>query len=79
MPIDWLRKLIKSKKTFIITQKGEATVIVQDIKVYEKTQKTMAMLKLLVMTHNKSKKAKGIQKTFSELHLNLNLIAANHF
>jgi prevent-host-death family protein len=57
----------KEQKTFVITQNGEAKVIVQDIKVYEKTQETMAMLKLLAMTRSKSKKAKGIQETFTDL------------
>ncbi len=57
----------KEQKTFVITQNGEAKVIVQDIKVYEKTQETMAMLKLLAMTRGKSKEAKGIQKTFADL------------
>ena len=62
-----IEKINKEQKTFVITQNGEAKVIVQDIKVYEKTQETMAMLKLLSMTRNKSKEAKGIRETFSEL------------
>ena len=57
----------KEQKTFVITQNGEAKVIVQDIKVYEKTQETMAMLKLLAMTREKSKDAKGIKETFASL------------
>ena len=47
-------------------------VPVQDIKVYEKNQETMAMLKLLAMTRDKSKSAKGIKETFSELRKELN-------
>lgn len=57
----------KEQKTFVITQNGEAKVIVQDIKVFEKTQETMAMLKLLAMTREKSKEAKGIKETFASL------------
>ena len=45
-----VEKINKEQKTYVITQNGEAKVIVQDIKVYEKTQETMAMLKLLAMT-----------------------------
>jgi len=68
-----IEEINKEQKTFIITQNGEAKVIVQDIKVYEKNQETMAMLKLLAMTRDKSKSAKGIKETFSELRKELNL------
>ncbi|MCB0750641.1 MAG: type II toxin-antitoxin system Phd/YefM family antitoxin [Ignavibacteriae bacterium] len=57
----------KNQKTFVITQNGEAKVVVQDIKVYEKMQETMAMLKLLAMTNVHSKKASDIKSTFSDL------------
>ena len=62
-----IEEINKNQKTFVITKNGEAKVIVQDIKVYEKTQETMAMLKLLAMTRGKSKGAKGIQETFADL------------
>lgn len=57
----------KEQKTLVITQNGEAKVIVQDIKIYEQTQETLAMLKLLAMTRVKSKKAKNIRDTFTDL------------
>jgi len=66
-----IEEINKDQKTFVITQNGEAKVIVQDIKVYEKTQETMAMLKLLAMTRDKSKDAKGIQETFADLRKEL--------
>lgn len=69
-----IEKINKEQKTFVITQNGEAKVIVQDIKVYEKTQETMAMLKLLAMTSDKKKEAKGIQETFADLRSELNSI-----
>lgn len=62
-----IEEINKEQKTYVITQNGEAKVIVQDIKVYEKTQETMAMLKLLAMTGEKSHNAKGIRETFAEL------------
>ena len=62
-----IEEINKGQKTFVITQNGEAKVIVQDIKVYEQTQETMAMLKLLAMTRDKSKDAKGIHETFTDL------------
>lgn len=61
----------KNQKTLVITQNGEAKVVVQDIKVYEKMQETMAMLKLLAMTNEKSKKASDIKNTFGELRKEL--------
>ncbi len=62
-----IEEINKEQKTYVITQNGEAKVIVQDIKVYEKTQETMAMLKLLAMTRGNSKNAKGIQETFTDI------------
>lgn len=62
-----IEEINKEQKTFVITQNGEAKVIVQDIKVYEKNQETMAMLKLLAATRNKSKNAKGIKETFADI------------
>ena len=64
----------KNQKTFVITQNGEAKVVVQDIKMYEKMQETMAMLKLLAMTNVKSKKAKDTKSTFSDLRKELRLL-----
>lgn len=61
----------KNHKTFVITQNGEAKVVVQDIKMYEKMQETMAVLKLLAMTNVKSKKASDIKNTFSGLRKEL--------
>lgn len=61
----------KNQKTFVITQNGEAKVVVQDIKMYEKTQETMAMLKLLAMTNVKSKDATDIKATFNDLRKEL--------
>lgn len=61
----------KEQKTLVITQNGEAKVIVQDIKIYEQTQDTLAMLKLLAMTRGKSKRAKNIRDTFSDLRKEL--------
>ena len=63
--------ITKNQKTFVITQNGEAKVVVQDIKMYEKTQETMAMLKLLAMTNVKSKDATDIKTTFNDLRKEL--------
>jgi prevent-host-death family protein len=64
----------KNQKTFVITQNGEAKVVVQDIKMYEKTQETMAMLKLLAMTNVKNKDANDIKETFNDLRKELKFL-----
>ncbi|MBZ0181340.1 MAG: type II toxin-antitoxin system Phd/YefM family antitoxin [Melioribacteraceae bacterium] len=69
---DLINNINKYQNTFVITQNGEAKVVVQDIKLYEKTQETLAMLKLLAMTSEENPKAKGIKETFSALRKELN-------
>jgi prevent-host-death family protein len=69
---DLIDEINKNQKTFVITQNGEAKVVVQDIKLYEKTQETLAMLKLLAMTSEENPQAKGIKETFAELRKELN-------
>ncbi len=69
---DLIENINKNQKTFVITQNGEAKVVVQDIKLYEKTQETLAMLKLLAMTNAENPNAKGIKETFNELRKELN-------
>ncbi len=44
-----VRNLGDLREPLIITQNGEAKVVVQDIKSYEQTQETMALLKILAL------------------------------
>lgn len=46
---DIVRNLGDQREPLIITQNGEAKVVVQDIKSYEQTQETMALLKILAL------------------------------
>ena len=69
---DLIDNINKNQKTFVITQNGEAKVVVQDIKLYEKTQETLAMLKLLAMTNEENPNSKGIKETFNDLRKELN-------
>lgn len=48
-----INDISENNKTIIVTQNGEAKVVVQDIKIYEKNQDSMALLKMLAMS-NKS-------------------------
>ena len=65
----------KNRKTYVITQNGEAKVVVQDIKAYEETQETLALLKILSMSSSNIEKgqAKGIKETFSEIRKELGI------
>lgn len=44
-----IRQLKEKREPLIITQNGEATAVVQDIKSYEAEQETMALLKILAL------------------------------
>ncbi len=45
-----LEKIAESGEPMIITQNGEAKAVVQDIVSYEKTQETLALLKILALS-----------------------------
>lgn len=44
-----VRNLGERNEPIVITQNGEAKVIIQNIKSYEETQETMALLKILAL------------------------------
>jgi prevent-host-death family protein len=44
-----VRKLNEHGEPLIITQNGEAKVVMEDIESYEQTQETMALLKILAL------------------------------
>jgi len=44
-----VRKLAEQREPLIITQNGEAKVVIQDIESYEQTQQAMALLKILAL------------------------------
>lgn len=44
-----VRNLGKQGEPLVITQKGEAKVVMQDIESYEQTQETLALLKILAL------------------------------
>lgn len=44
-----VRNLSTLREPLVITQNGEAKVVMQDIKSYEQTQETMALLKMLAL------------------------------
>ena len=53
-----VRNLGKKQEPLIITQNGVAKVVMQDIETYEKTQETMALLKILALGNRQVEKDK---------------------
>ena len=44
-----VRNLAEQQEPMVITQNGEAKVVIQDIESYEQNQQTMALLKILAL------------------------------
>jgi len=44
-----VRQLSETHEPLVITQNGEAKMVVQDIQSYEETQETLALLKILAL------------------------------
>ena len=64
-----IRDVSNNKKTMIITQNGVAKVILQDIKLYEQTQDSLALLKILALSNKNLKDGnlKPITQAFKDL------------
>ena len=64
-----IRDISDNQKTVVITQNGKAKVIVQDIRVYEQTQESLALLKILAKSGMSLKegKFKPLDKSFDDL------------
>ena len=64
-----VRDVADGHKTLIITQNGEAKVVIQDLESYEKMQESLALLKMLAQsTKNKSDgKYQTAKKAFKNL------------
>lgn len=64
-----IKDVSENYKTLIITQNGEAKVIVQDIRSFEQSQESMALLKILALSANNLKegRVKTLKKAFDDL------------
>lgn len=64
-----VRDISKNNDTMIITQNGEAKAVLQDIKVYEKMQDSLALLKILAMSGRSLKdgRKKPLDRAFKDL------------
>lgn len=59
-----LLQLAEHREPLIITQNGEAKAVLQDVRSYEETQETLALLKLLAL--GSQEVAKGTARPLAE-------------
>lgn len=55
---DVVRDLAEQRQPMVITQNGEAKVVIQDVKSYEETQETLALLKILALGNRQIEEGK---------------------
>lgn len=69
-----LRQLNEQKEPIIITQNGEAKVVMQDLQSYEQTQETMALLKILALGNKQieNKKVRSLKDAFQRIQKSKN-------
>jgi len=53
-----IRQISEKRETLVITQNGEAKAVVQDIRQYEETQESLALLKILALSSRSMKEGK---------------------
>jgi prevent-host-death family protein len=60
---DVVRDLEQQGEPLIITQNGEAKMVVQDIESYEQTQETLALLKVLALGNRQIEEGRTVPAT----------------
>ena len=55
-----VRELTECREPLVITQNGEAKMVLQDVASYEQTQETMALLKILALGNRKIEEGRVI-------------------
>jgi len=65
-----IRDVVANRKTVVITQNGEARVVVQGVQEYEQMQESLALLKMLAQSKKSIEqgRVKPASKAFSDLH-----------
>ncbi len=64
-----IREITTSQQTLVVTHNGEAKVVMQDIRSYERMQETLALLKIL--TRSKQNIVRGQSKSLDASFTNL--------
>lgn len=64
-----VRDVSDNNKTMIITQNGEAKVVLQDVRAYEELQESLALLKILALSNKslKENKLKTAGQAFKDI------------
>ena len=64
-----LRDITEGNKTMIITQNGEAKAVLQDVRSYEQTQESLALLKILALSNKSMNEGrhKPLEKSFKDI------------
>ena len=64
-----IRDITDNQKTLVITQNGEAKVVLQDVRTYEETQESLALLKILAVSSKnlKERKYKPVKEAFESI------------
>lgn len=64
-----VRQITESREPLIITQNGEAKLVVMDVKSYEEQEETLAMLKILALGNREieSGKFRDAEEVFADL------------
>jgi len=64
-----VRRLSEEREPLILTQNGEAKVVMQDVRSFEETQKTLAFLKILALGNRQIDQGKvlPLEKVFARI------------
>ena len=64
-----IRTITNTQRTLVVTHNGEAKVVVQDMRSYERMQETLALLNILTLSKDNIKKGrvKSLSESFSNL------------
>ena len=55
-----VRRLTEQREPLVITQNGEAKMVIQDVASYQETQETMALLKILALGNRQIEEGKVV-------------------
>lgn len=68
-----IRQFADDRQPVVITVRGEAKAVLQDVTRYEKTQETLALLKVLALTNKQVEdgKVRPAKETFARLRARL--------
>ncbi|MBX9810624.1 MAG: type II toxin-antitoxin system Phd/YefM family antitoxin [Burkholderiales bacterium] len=55
-----VRRLAERREPLVITQNGEAKMVIQDVASFEETQETMALLKILALGNRQIEEGKVV-------------------